>query len=532
MIISVENLKRQSGHVGIVFYYSILSDLKKEKSLNVLKISDVFDYLSHFKIDNISDIQTRKTIRKMRIESENIRIEHLVWESFIVTTDKKYWRPYSYEIRSDKKLILKMYNTLSFDGLVSYASLDPQGTMRDIEITIGENNSMILCLLALPTVTLEHGPNESLYCTQDTCKVKHVYHGTPYRMLDDAENAPYNFFGNWFTLGLNQGIEGGESLTYTSDQSNQTVASSYLYKYKIKKPIKVLYFEENNQIDYLFIHMMYFNTSIKVIDNTQRFLPVTSTQPTVDTINTIAFEDSYTIRQVTDGMILKYNYTQTKNLLDKSLTEPNFTKNYWSTIKSELTDDGDKGVAAVLCDYYNKIDKTIPLRLQIHGWVVQNIFYLMSCNPKDILENIGVFVLFPSQLSPSLEAKYNLTLDKYVEVLIGDDTEIIRTTIGFGNTAIYVPKHKYELYRRNLNILKKDMKPTIWNVFFGKKYSKKYDPLITSYKNDVKEKYKEESDANRLIYHENAVEPDTYLVGGEYYKKYIEYKSKYLNLKN
>jgi hypothetical protein len=555
-VVANENL------VGIAIYYSVLKDIKTANGMikkEVLNIKDLLDYLSNFDISKIKKDQTKDILRKIRIRPVEIVKEDLIWESFIVANDDTYWRPYQIISDTSIEIQIECCNTLSADNTTCYATYDPNMIKKTFTIRRATGPQDIKLLLKLPQYSILEGTNETLDCNDitKTCTIKEVYHGTSYIMDDLAENAPYNYFGNWFTLGRDAyGNKGGESLAYMADQSNQNIMRSLLYEYKIKTPTKILYFNENNQIDYIFAHMMFFDCSVGSIDMTNRFKPVllnadkTVKIPITDTdtdVNCFIFKDTNTIRQATDGMILKYNYTVKKNLLDITKEEPEFTIGYWSVIKSELTDDGDKGLAGKLCKYYNSKDNSVPLRLQISGWVVNNIFYLMACNPKEILENVGVYIkIFPNGVTgnPVVQEKLLKYFKLYLDKLIINP--IRNEQINFED-YIFVPKDNYNIFRDKIKSMKQEYESFLktkvsynrrfkfLDFLFGRKYNDTFkikNTLYDAYVNELSLKLNEPGDEIRLENHKKLTDPNIFLIGGSYYKKYLKYKSKYINLKN
>lgn len=536
-MISKANLLKQPGLVGVTFYEKILNNINLEKVDNKLKPLEVLDiqnliyYLAKLDLKYIKDSTTKRIIQTMRIEPKDIKANDLVWESFVITKDMKCWRPYKLITSTLSEIIIQCHDTINITEQICYAMYDSKRPIKEIKIN---KNPLceVLCLLKLPLYNLEYDDTaDQLECINSICKVNKVYHGTAYTMKEAAEYAPYNYYGNWFTLGLDDNYnKGGESLAYMSDQSKQNVMTSYLYEYKLKKSTNVLYFPENNQIDYLFAHMMYFDTSIAIVDETSSKLRIkldsSTNKPFIPTnnttINSIIFCDTHTMRQPIDAMILKYNYTINKNLLDTSLPEPNFTKGYWSVIKSELTDDGDKGLAGILCDYNNSSYLTTSPRLKVDGWVVKNIYYLMSCDPKSILENLGVYVKIKPPLmtgNPAVGDKFDKIIDEYKKILM-TDPDIIIESINFED-YIYVPKTKYDIFRNNIKKLNEDL---VKNYIKYNRYYREYYDELSKNMSDPNEK-------TRLDTHKKIIEPNRFIIGGKYYKKYMKYKAKYLALK-
>jgi hypothetical protein len=522
-----ETFLKKNEIVGIIMYNRVLTELKKDilyNDIQILNMKHLLYYLSVFDINLVDNYQTKEIISKIRVNPSNIELGDLSWESFIVANDSTYWRPYQIVSQQTEPstITVECCQTLSTDNNIIYSEYVP--TMIKKSFTIRKSGEQeIKMLLRLPYYTLDKGTNNALYCNGNKCTVSKIFHGTGYIFPDDAENAPYNYYGNWFTLGINNNEKGGESTIY---MSNQDTGAGYLYEYEIKKLIKVLYFKENEQIDYLFAHMMYFETSIGIVDNanikaylklddsTNYIIPTNN-----DTINSFIFKDTYTIRDPIEG-IEKYNYTIKKNLLNTSLPEPPFTNGYWSVIKAESFGDGDKGLAGKICNYSNSNDQTVPLRLNIKGWILHNFFFLMSCNPQEILRNLGVYIkLKPSLISgnPTINESFDRIIELYKNVLLGDG--IVLENILYEN-YIFVPKNKYEIFRKKLKTLSEEFKKNT-----------ELKPLYDDYIKKILDIFAASDEAKRLELHKKIITPDRFLIGGNYYQKYLKYKSKYLKLK-
>jgi hypothetical protein len=245
-------------------------------------------------------------------------------------------------------------------------------------------------------------------------------HGTGYRQRQDAEYAPYNFYGNWFIYNdiLTKDVNGitlyGESKTYFSSPN-----INYFYTYNLKNDYDFFHLndvnlipkklKEKNSLDalsLLLIYIMYFDIAIgsfkkeTIINNIKvDYSENFDTYP--DKI--LLFYDQYTIRNSIKD-IEKYNYTQFKNNLNLTGPPIGFSS-YWMSIKA--TDgDGDKPVAAKLCDT-NSMDDT---HLKIKGWYIANLTHLMICNPKELVINKDVYI--------NLLLETNKNLSKILQPLI------------------------------------------------------------------------------------------------------------------
>lgn len=522
-----EHYLKKSGLVGVIMYKRIFTDLKQEKiyeDKQVLNMKDLLYYLSSFNITRVSHYKTKEILRKIRKEPYDIQLEDLTWESFIVAKNNTYWRPYQILSSDSTTITVECCQTLSSDNNILYSEYD--STMEKKTFTIRktrDSEGEVKMLLKLPHYVIKKGSNSELTCNESLkeCRVSKVYHGTSYKMLDLAEYAPYNYYGNWFILGESNGNKGGESLCY---MSSETIATSYLYEYEISGSAKILYFKEKEEIDYLFAHMMYFECSTGIINNTIQaatllFKDSNNIIPTNnDSINSFIFKDTYTIRNISNADIDKYDYTKTKNLLTPTLPNPNFTNGYWAVIKSESAGDGDKGLAAKLCNYSNSNDKTIPLRLNINGWIVENLLFLMTCDPRKILKNLGVYIKLKPCMSgnPGIQESLDKIIKLYTDKLLDNDIKL--ESILFED-YIYVPKNKFETFRQKLRLVMDE-------------YKKSQEPklLYDDYTHKISENMSDNK--QRLEFHKKIPDPSRFLVGGDpYYHKYLKYKQKYLKLK-
>ena len=285
MSINKEALFKKGGYVGFVFYENVLTDINMELTTasiapkTILNIDNLMYYLSILDLKYIKKYETKQFLKKIRINPSDIIVEDLVWESFIVSGNLKinnlqYWRPYNIISKTSDEITVECCETISSDKNTCYSNYDIRMIKKKFVI---KKNSTEILLLKFPIYSLKYDSNETLNCSDSTkmCKVKYVYHGTPYKMIESAEYAPYNYYGNWFTLGKDRNKnKGGESVAYMSDQSNLTVMTSFLYEYKLKKNINALYFKDNNEIDYLFAHMMYFDVSVGIVDPNDRIIKI------------------------------------------------------------------------------------------------------------------------------------------------------------------------------------------------------------------------------------------------------------------
>jgi hypothetical protein len=566
------NKLRIEANIGIASYYNTLDFMNtyqnnKNKPLTIYEIlifmttnihQDAEIYETIYEDYPTTNVLLKKSNCILKTddiywfdEYDNVKWENIIGIDFDDADGWKFYRLQKVIKTHDSNIIeLNLINTLNEDNTICYANPSETNVTK---ITLDKINKYKykIVVLGIDCRILKHDANSySLTCDDKNCNIRDVFHGTAYSMNENTEYAPYNYYGNWFTLGINELSDddeknfGGESIAYMGDQSQQTISSQYLYHYKLKTNIDLLYFPENNHMDYLLAHMMFFDTccsSIKEFetngrtfldirrDNNGNIIPASQKE-----ISSVIFKDNFTIRSGQTKMIEKYNYTLTKNLLNIHENPPNFTTSNWAVIKSELMDDGDKGLAGVVCNAYNNFKKTgTKVRhnsLIIHGWCVKNIMYLMSCDPKEILENTGIYIFLPraSPANKSSELNFNETFDKlFTEVL----TTIpgIRRTIVSGLAALYVPSTQYDEYKKMITQLitnnnkYKTISKDIYDFIMSNNYTD-INKIVQAY--NFIDQINKASDRSEYVSQLNKMDPKILQIGG--INKYSSVKRLYV----
>jgi len=402
----------------------------------------------------------------------NIRKQH------ILKYNNQYYRLYN---KDNNRLTL--YKIISPSGLVVYSKRYQNCEILNIDITPQNYNHFEY--LMIPTITINNSSieppinrqdfNNDVVITHYSNKyVKHIYHGTSYSQISDPlhniDYTPYNQYGNWYSFGISPadimmlhavGLElkiPSESASYSTnpDYPNNPY---YIYKYKIRNNIIAFDFgeEQRDYIRFILGHLLYFDVQV--------------------CNNTLYFYDNYSIRDAT-GKVEKYNYTQTKNLRNLQGAEVAFSSG-WQIISNASAGDGDKSLAAKMCDIYN--NNTDENKINVSAWIINDILHLMNCKTRDI-ENVGVWITYKQPFQQKLQQMYGTSdLNQILPELnqgIAPTNHLDKTSLG-GLEYLYIPKSRYN-------------DDTLRAIVF--------DGIIT--------------------------------FGGKYYKKYLKYKQKYLKLKN
>jgi hypothetical protein len=277
--------------------------------------------------------------------------------------------------------------------LCKYDSSNDEVTLNQININdeIDYNNISIQIVIYYKTligkpymaliteekkIIVNNNPPEKFCVTVNdkdkTISVKYVYHGTsyPYGYI----NAPYNFYGNWFTLGLDEESEQNNfAIPFESSAYGISNAPFLIYKYKIKNEMLVFHFNNEYEIEkYFSLFILYFK--IKFCNN--------------NNILSIKYYDTHTIRGTANN-IEKYNYTQYKNLINLNNQQIPFSTE-WQIIKLPSSGDGDKSLAGKICDLYNS-DVNHQTN-KVSGWVIGGLLHLQNCNPLNNLELVGYYL--------------------------------------------------------------------------------------------------------------------------------------------
>lgn len=217
-----------------------------------------------------------------------------------------------------------------------------------------------------------------------------LYHGTGYQMPIESDHSPYNMYGNWYEFPyiigktLNYDVKKfkavGESKAYAYSGDYKKPVAPRIYTYKVIKDFNILYIETETGIEYLFAHVMFMPILIK--DNTIQ-ITTSKTMGKLFGPNDIDLE--------------KYNYTESKNIIDSTKLIPQFglynkdgtyiNQSFSIPLKLASSGDGDKPLASEICDILHNGLSTY--NLSISGWVIGSINHLMYCGKIGYIENIS-----------------------------------------------------------------------------------------------------------------------------------------------
>lgn len=183
----------------------------------------------------------------------------------------------------------------------------------------------------------------------------------------------------------------------------------------------------------------------------------------------IAYYENNTVRDK-QNLIGKYNYTIMKNNLDPTNPIiPNFNPGIWDVIRSETADDGDKALAAKFCTNFNQTKD--PLHLNLAGWLVKQIFYFMFCNPKDVLENTGVYILLKDENfgNPTVKTEIlDILLKKLKDLKSANPDLFDIVTIASQTKTLYVKKDKYQEFNTKIASTFRTLKIDVNTEFISK----------------------------------------------------------------
>ena len=347
---------------------------------------------------------------------------------------------------------VEIYEISKDDNEIQYDYVDEMIT-PSLFISMEKLNALIddCKIIGLNIINVDYDQNRYKPKFKNTIAVKNLYNGTSYTYPIESGYNPFNKYGNWYAMGLDKpsyncnnnkdSILPAESLGYL----NKEKSVNYVYKYKIIKPLKMFYINSDTftdiSKDYVIGFLQFFK--FKIINNEWKYY------------------DTYSMRD-DKGSIQKYNYTLFANNINNNNNKLIFNNDY-QTLATASQGDGDKPLAAKICDLFN------DNKIKVNGWIIKNILHLMNCNAKDYIENEGCYIKIANDIP-----------DKNVEKILNDlktNNNIIDNTknaYGYGETFYYVNKDKlpnlYDILNNN-NIM--------GGGYYDKymKYKKKYSNL-------------------------------------------------------
>ena len=453
-------------YIGIKSYNIIKDSLKK----SIININDIYCYI----VENTYH-GTNDSIKGRGIIYDSPSDINIMYKKFDEVKDNNFYNMIKYQhlICIKNKGGYQIYRKISYDKTSNTIILidiinnnishyDNTDTFHRISIILDKDTQKNICILSIPIITMKNSDNIFMKCSQIDCSASDIFHGTSYQF---PNKTPYNLYGNWFTFGIKESIynqnmsdtndralsinksKAGESVSYIGDQNNLLLESpGYIYNYNLKKESQVFLFRHSVGIEYLLIHLMYFDVTISQYTDTLNKDIILKTDgncinPEVGKNNSIVFKNNFTVRNK-KNQISKYNYTLYKNLINLSQPIPPFS-NSWNIILSETGDDGDKPLAGKLCDIANS--KMIDNNINITGWLVQELTYLMSCNPSDILDFKGIYININNIFDNMIYDKQLLSYIKniLIELLKTHNFSIVNIS---SIEAIYITKENIANY--------------------------------------------------------------------------------------
>jgi len=441
-------------YIGIHMLNKLISIHHLDKKMLTL------EHLLKVIVDNYPNILIKK-FNEAFPNVNDIKYENIICYKIPGNPNKyKYYRRTSLDVNGNKIKVKNAFLESEDKLLYNIPQSEPQ-----IELEIDDN----ICVIGLEVIDLKDNHTKRfLECNGKICEIKRINHGTSFRQKLEAEYAPYNLYGNWFT-GLNKNVFddnkkahssltdddielmtlAGESLAYTTEFTTLgQIPSSpgFFYEYKVKNPVNLLNMNESAGIEYMILIFMFFDIQLRNYDGTT---PIIIEQKlTLDRTKQycIAYYENNTVRDSTNK-IGKYNYTIMKNNLDlKNSTIPAFNTGIWDVIRSETADDGDKALAAKFCTNFNQIKD--DLHLNLAGWLVKQIFYFMFCNPKEILENTGVYILLRDETFG--KDILNILLKKLEDLKTKNQDLFDIVTIAQETKTLHIKRNKYEEFNKKI----------------------------------------------------------------------------------
>jgi hypothetical protein len=313
---------------------------------------------------------------------------------------------------------IKIYKIANKPDII-YNNFVDESTTPSLTVNFIENEVVMFSVPIYKLQSSDLHPHPA--CSEKICNVKYVYHGTSYPFPAESAGNPYNFYGNWYSLGLDlEAIDLNIEIPTESSSYRQYDKPFVIYRYRIKKPMNLLYLDNEESNAYILAHIQHF----EVKSNGSSW----------------QIKDDFTIRSDT-GSIEKYNYKRYKNLLDRSKTPPDFTPGYYD-MKTASSGDGDKSLASKLCSTINE-----TMSDKLNGWIIRNLAHLMSCNYQDYLELDGCYLFIRDED----------THKELIQKMITINPLLKSRSAGFGAHVLYVDTANiptfFDVVTRALNIL-------------------------------------------------------------------------------
>ena len=394
------------NNIGIYFINKLI---KLKNNQLIITINDI---LTYFLDPNKDKLYQQKKFNNPF--NQTFSIDKINYEHIIVHRSYSISSSISSSTITPSNAIYKFYRKDSIDlaahtitmheiikNNVCYYTNNPTDLLNTITINYNDDDNNI-CVLSLNTKILKESDIYS------------IYHGTGRRMPSASDYAPYNLYGNWFMYDTSSshGIQ-TESTTYLTKP-----LINYLYRYKLKHDITVynIDMQEGTEIidSYIFLHIMFFNITIGSYNFIQ--IPgmdrqiIFNQSDTEYSNKTLLFYDDKSKRTAAN-IIDKYNYTNYKNLIDRDKPKFTFSDPSWQFILG-YTGDGDKPIAAKLCETYN--ENLINPNNHILGWYLNvgkpTSHHLMLCNPMETIENTNVYLVITEH-----ELTNNKLTDEFVK---------------------------------------------------------------------------------------------------------------------
>ena len=346
--------------------------------------------------------------KSARIYINDVKRQHIIYY------DQTYYR--LYESSADK---IKIFKILVDDDKILF---DFRAGCENKEL-LKKDNKILTVIYIQTAIFMGNSTAENVSCNGPIiiCEAGKLFHGTDYALPIKSSVMPYNYFGNWYTPGLSpyDKVIPGESTLYMIND----YARMYQYAIKTGKIMNLFYFDENiynndddsKNLNYVFAFIAYFDIKLEYNRNGLQIL----------------FDNKYAALE-SNGTYGKYDYTRFKNLINNNGNRTPFTSNSYNVINPPSNGDGDKPLAAKICETTNNGTKN---DLKIDGWIFKSMNHFLNCRINS-LENVGAWLPYKDDTSH---------VKKIIDSIIPIDQQIAEP---YGNKYIFLPKSRYEEYDR------------------------------------------------------------------------------------
>ena len=189
--------------------------------------------------ENISkSYKTANSLLKYLEEKNKVNIVEINYsiliKNYIIKNEDKFYR-----IKSISGDNVELYEIAKSDTIIYYDFIDESKTpIKFISLDVLKKQTVI----GVNIYTLKsNDDSEIVNCNNTTkiCQVKNLFHSTNYQQNKNSSYNPYNYYGNWYSLGIDIKCVPlpQESASYT----NYEMPIQYIYVYTIKQPIKLLF---------------------------------------------------------------------------------------------------------------------------------------------------------------------------------------------------------------------------------------------------------------------------------------------------